>query len=350
MDAKLFKTFTPIVNLGTSRTAVQHVFDKLDDREAFDPVGSQWRGIGFIRPIEGDDFLIEIDGAGWLACVQINERNLPGAVIREKVLEKALAQEQTTGRKAGKKELAQIRDDVELELLPKAFIRRKLVPVMLIGKKVFVFTSSAKIIDDVLALLSSVADMQDMFDPAPLSMLVERNIDAELTIIAREGKTADFTPGDGDEFDASDLNFLQTNNACVLKGPNKKTITIKDKDLGSKDLYELLQQEYVVTKLGLDHVQAGSTEPDCSFILSDKLVFSRFAIVNEMKVRGKSKEDADATFIGTAWLVAKAVDQAVDTVISVMGGLRATAKPVNEQQVALSKEAFKADSLDDDEL
>ncbi len=344
MDAKLFKTFTPIVNLGTSRTAVQHVFDELEEREAFDPVGSQWRGIGFIRPVEGDDFLIEIDGAGWLACVQINERNLPGAVIREKVLEKALAQEQMTGRKAGKKELAQIRDDVELELLPKAFIRRKLVPIMFIGKKVFVFTSSAKIIDDVLALLSSVAEMQDMFEPAPLSMLVERNVDSVLTELARTAESPVI------DADGELINGLRTNNACVLKGPNKQTITIKDKDLGSKDLYELLQQEYVVTKLALDHVEAGMVEGNCSFILSDKLVFSRFTMNEVKSVRGKSKEDADATFIGTAWLVAKAVDQAVDTVISVMGGLRATAKPVNEQQVALSKEAFKADSLDDDEL
>ena len=343
MDAKLFKTFTPIVNLGTSRTAVQHVFDKLEDREAFDPVGSQWRGIGFIRPIEGDDFLIEIDGAGWLACVQINERNLPGAVIREKVLEKALAQEQTTGRKAGKKGLAQIRDDVELELLPKAFIRRKLVPIMFVGKKVFVFTSSAKIIDDVLALLFSVAEMQDMFDPAPLSTLVERNINAELTIIAKDGVSEN-------QYDGADINYLNVNNYGVLKGPNKQTITIKDKDMASQDMQDLLEQDYTVVKIGLDHCLAGDVEENASFILSDKLVFSRFTLPTAGATRGKSKEDADATFIGTAWLVAKAVDQAVDTVISVMGGLRATAKPANEQQVALSKEAFKADSLDDDEL
>ena len=41
MDAKLFKTFTPLVDLAVTKTSVQHVFDELHTRTASDPSGGQ---------------------------------------------------------------------------------------------------------------------------------------------------------------------------------------------------------------------------------------------------------------------------------------------------------------------
>lgn len=343
MDTKLFKSFTPVINTATDRTAVQHVFDNLESMEAEDPKGSQWRHGGFIRPIEGDDFLISMDGRGWLACVQINERNLPGAVIREKVLEKALALADSTGRKPGKKEVAQLRDEVELELLPKAFIKRKLVPIMFVGKRVYVFSSSAKVVDDVLTLLMRSAEMDDMFQPQRLDAMVEKNIGSELTYLANVGQS-ETTDSEG-EFD---INYLQITNAAVLKGANKQKITVSDKDIGSADLSDLLKQDYTVVKLGLGHVLAGNTDADSTFILNDKLVFSRFIADGVKNVKGKSKEDAEATFIGTAWLVANAVDSAVDTVINVMGGLRVSVKTTIDKPTTL--EGAEESDDEDDEL
>lgn len=340
MDAKLFKTFTPLVNLATSKTAIQHVFDQLHDREATDPVGSQWRALGFIPPIADDEFMLSLDGAGWLACVQINERNLPGAVIREKVLEKALAIGEAQGRKPGKKEIAQIKDDVLLELLPKAFIRRKLVPIMFVGKRVYVFSSSAKVVDDVLGLLMYSAEMDDMFRPHFLLDMVERNVDSELTQLA---KTAVSDNGDEE-------NYLETSDYCVLKGVDKQTITVKDKDLGSADLEDLWKQDYSVTKLGLKHFEPGLSveDSDSSFILSDKLIFSRFTFNGLHQVVGiKGQKDAAETFQATAWLAAKTIDRVVDTVISVMGGLRPTAKPKEDERISMTKAAA---TIEDDEL
>lgn len=341
MDAKLFKSFTSLVNMAVSRTAVPHIFDNLESRETFDPTGSQWRGMGFIRPIDGDDFLLGLDGAGWLACVQINERNLPGAVIREKVLERALALGEQQGRKVGKKEIAQLKDDVLLELLPKAFIRRKLVPIIFVGKRIYVFSTSAKVVDDVCALLMNVATMDDMFSPCMLDSLVEHNADGVLTCLAK-GAASQL------EDDEGPINYVGTTDYCVLKGASKQTITIKDKDLGSADLEDLWQQEYSVTKLGLCHYEAGlaGEDTECSFILNDRLVFSRFTINEFTNASSKSKEDADQTLIGTAWVVARTVDRVVDTVISVMGGLRATTKPKEDAPISMAKAA----AIEDDEL
>lgn len=352
MDAKLFKTFTPVVNMGTSKSGVQRIFSDLESREAYDPSGSQWRAMGFIRPIEGDEFLLPLDGAGYLACVQINERNLPGAVIREKVIEKALATEELTGRKVGKKELGQLRDEVELELLPKAFIKRKLVPIMFIGKRVFVFSGSGTVVDNVLSLLVAVAEMDDMFKPYMLADLVEKNIDSELTILAKDGQSETTAENDNGGGDYDEINYLSIGNTGLLRGPNKQKITISEKDIASDDISTLLESDqYTVMKLGLEYFHAGETEPNSSFILNDKLVFSKFLLNGVTSVRGKGKEDATATLIGTAWLAAKGIESVVETVIGVMGGLRATAKPKDEEQISMSKEAFKtaqADDLDDE--
>lgn len=336
MDAKLFKTFTPLVNLATSKTAIQHVFEDLHAREASDPVGTQWRQMGFIAVVD-DEFMLNVDGAGQLACVQINERNLPGAVIREKVMEKALALGEAQGRKVGKKEMAQIKDDVLLELLPKAFIRRKLVPIMFVGKRIYIFSSSAKVVDDVIALLMHAAEMDDMFKPQFLLDLVERNVDGELTQLAKAAVSEN----------GYEENYLETSDYAVLKGENKQTITVKDKDLGSADLEDLWKQDYSVTKLGLKHFEAGlvGDDSDCSFILNDKLIFSRFAVNEFDNARGKTKDDEMQTFVGTAWMFAKTIDRAVDTVISVMGGLRATAKPKEDERISMANAA-----IDDDEL
>lgn len=346
MDAKLFRSFTPVINTAPKYDAARLFYNTLENREAEDPVGASWQAAGFIRPIEGDEFLLPIDGAGHLACVQINERNLPGAVIKEAMIEKAAKTEDLTGRKPGKKEMAQIRDEVELDLLPKAFIKRKLVPILFAGNKLFVFSSSGKVVDHVLALLNSVADMDDMFKPVPVSVMVEKNIEAELTYLAREGQS-ETTDTEGE----SEINYLTIGNVGVVRGPNKQKISISEKDMASDDIAKLLEDDsYTVIKLGVEHMLAGSVDADSSFILNDKLVFSKFILAGAVSARGKDKKDADTTLIGTAWLVTQGASAALDTVIGFMGGLRATVKPSIDTPTTMSKEASKeADEADEDD-
>lgn len=346
MDAKLFKGFTALINTAPKAREHAKLLSRLEDNPTFDPTGSQWRGFGFTPPINDDEFFVDIQGAGHLACVEINERNLPGTVVREEVANRILKYREETGReKLSKKQIMEIKDEVVAELLPKAFIRRKLIPIMFIADKVVVFSTSAKVVDDVASLL--VGTIHDGITLAPLELLVENNIDSMLTILAKNG-TSEFEDDDGEP-----IAHLAISNVGTLKGPAKQTITIKDKDIASHDMQELLKQDYTVVKLGVERCTEPGADADAGFTLNSKLVFSQFKVVESLSVRGKSKEDAADTFMATAYIVARGVADVLDTTIVVMGGLRAEPKKTEEEQAMapLAKAtAARLNEEEDDEL
>lgn len=321
MDAKLFKGFTPYINTSNDDTPMDRVLGSLSDYEATDPVGSQWRAQGFIRVAVGDDFAIDIQGAGWMCCVQINERNLPGAVLREKMAEKMAKYKEETGRgKLSKKQIMEIKDDVVMELLPQAFIRRKLVPIMFLGKYIVPFSTSAKVCDDVMALLMACAAGVDTVKPTHLSNVIELNIPGVITTIAKDGQSCMANE------DLDDIDYFNTTTVGTMRGPSKQTISVKDKDMSSHDVQELLKQDYTVVKLGLEHVHAGDIDPDAGFTLTDKLAFSQLKLVVAPSVRGTSGEDDADTFMATAYLTARTVRDIIDTAVVMFGGLRSEEK------------------------
>lgn len=318
MDSKLFKGFTPFINRAGANKITAHNLRNLDNYEASDPEGSEWRRMGFM-PMDGDgEFSMDVQGAGLLCVVQLNERILPGANIREAMYERIRSITEREGRKPGKKEYAQVKDEVTAELLPRALLRRKVVPVLFTGQYVLVFTTSAKLCDDVVTLLFRGLDMGDADDLqlANLEGAVANNIDGVLTTIAREGGSHSGGHDDEAQFVAG--------STAVLKGEGKQSIRIKDKDVTSHDISKLLEQEYVVTQLGLDYYDSsGDTDPACSLIVNDRLCVSRFVIKDAPgNVRGKDKEDAMDTFLATAWLVSTTAKAMLGTLIGVMGGVK----------------------------
>ena len=89
----------------------------------FFPCGaSQEKSIGFIPP-RGEEHgaLVEFVAGQWIMKLMIETRSVPGSVISLKAKERAAHIESTTGRKPGKKETREIKDDIRLELLPDAF-------------------------------------------------------------------------------------------------------------------------------------------------------------------------------------------------------------------------------------
>lgn len=311
MDSKLFKAFTPYLNVAPDwRKLDLQSIDALEDNEVVDPTPTSWSSTGIVD-LGGNEFAMDVQGAAMLVGVQFNERILPGAVQKEKMLAKLAHIEEQTGRKPGKKEYAQIRDDVAFELLPQAFIKRKVVPIMFIKDKVLVFTSSAKKADDAIALLYRVIGSDDLFVPTLLSNRVVGNITGRLTELAKDG---------GHEGPLDER--LETTSSVVLKGENKQTIRIKDKAVGSDDVSTLLKQSYDVASLGLAYLDPDDVDESASFVMSEKLIVSRLAVVDSDTVRGKDAKDEQATALATMWMVALATNKIVDLVIDLMDGLR----------------------------
>lgn len=91
---------------------------------------SQEKSVGWIAPRgEAHGPLVEAVGGQLMLKLMIETRTLPGSVVTRKVKERVAQIEASSGRKPGKKETRDIRDDIRLELLPMAFTKQSGVVV-----------------------------------------------------------------------------------------------------------------------------------------------------------------------------------------------------------------------------
>lgn len=79
--------------------------------------------------------LAESVGGQWLMQLMVEQRVLPGAVVKRRIAERALAIEHETGRKPGRKQTKEIKEQVVLELLPLAFTKQATVKVWIDPKQ-----------------------------------------------------------------------------------------------------------------------------------------------------------------------------------------------------------------------
>ncbi len=91
---------------------------------------TQQKSTGWLPP-RGDEHgaLVETVDGQWIARFAIETKAVPSDAVRRKLDEAVQHIEKTTGRKPGKKELRDLRDDALLALLPQAFPRRSTVTV-----------------------------------------------------------------------------------------------------------------------------------------------------------------------------------------------------------------------------
>jgi len=117
---------------------------------------SQEKSVGWVPPRgEKNGPLAEVVNHQRILKLMTETRTVPGSAIAKKAQERAVHIEATTGRKPGKKEMAQIKDDIKLELLPHAFSKESAVLVWVDtrAKLLAVGASSQAKADDVATML-----------------------------------------------------------------------------------------------------------------------------------------------------------------------------------------------------
>lgn len=123
----------------------------------FVPCGAtQPQSAGWVSPrgVEGAP-LVESIGGEWLLRLMVEQRIVPGAVVKQRIDEIADQIEQSTGRRPGRKQTRELKDQALLELLPQAFTKRAAVNVWLSpsGGWLVVDTGSGSRADEVVTLL-----------------------------------------------------------------------------------------------------------------------------------------------------------------------------------------------------
>ncbi len=122
---------------------------------------SQEKSAGWAEP-RGQEHgpLLETIGGQWLLEFMIESKTLPASVVRRKVDERCAQIEAATGRKPGKKEKKELKEDITHQLLPLAFTRHARVAVWIdpAARRLVVNSSNATRADEVVTRLVNALD------------------------------------------------------------------------------------------------------------------------------------------------------------------------------------------------
>lgn len=117
---------------------------------------TQEKSVGFVPP-RGDEngALVESVGGQWIIRLMAESKTIPGDVLARRVKAKAARIEEETGRKPGRKESKELKEEAKLDLLPMAFTKQASAFVWIdpTARTLLVDTSSQGRADEVVSLL-----------------------------------------------------------------------------------------------------------------------------------------------------------------------------------------------------
>lgn len=174
MALLMFKNLVVYRVAGADGTPWRIDLNELQDalaRARFLPCGAtQPVSIGWVPPRDpqaGDSAgadshhpLAESVGGQWLMRLVVEQKVLPSAVVKRRAQELARQVEQATGRKPGKKQSKELKEEATLALLPQAFTKQATVNVWLDPKAalLMVDAGSAKRAEEAVGLLVQSLD------------------------------------------------------------------------------------------------------------------------------------------------------------------------------------------------
>ena len=210
---------------------------------------------GFVSPFTGrpDGLLVHAAAGHMLMAFQSETKILPPSVVRDAVKEKVDQIQEAEGRPVLRKERAQIRDEIILELLPRAFTKKSVLNAF--------FTSDLKflVVDATTGTKAEIfmSHLRMALGTLPaIPLKCKGSPEAEMTCWldnGRENAPDGFTVG----------------RSCELHNPLEagSAIRCKDVDLDSEEVQACLESGMRCTKLHIDW------QEKLSFMMNNDLTF-----------------------------------------------------------------------------
>ena len=257
---------------------------------------TQERSVGWIPP-RGEEHgaLVEAVNGQWVMHQLFEAKILPGDVLKRAVQEKISQIEAREGRKPGKKEKQEIKDECRYDLLPKAFTKRGGLWVWIDPKaKMLVLdTSSQSSADEVV------------------TMLVEASPGFAVSLIDTQTSPQ-----------AAMANWLHTHDApagfsiereCELKSSDesKAVVRYNRHSLDIDEIREHINQGKMPTKLSM------TWDDRVSFVLTDGLQLKKVALLDVVM---EEQAQDDAGFDADIAIVTGEFSQLIPDVIEALGG------------------------------
>ncbi|WP_028862968.1 recombination-associated protein RdgC [Psychromonas aquimarina] len=238
-----------------------------------------------------------------LICLKKEEKMLPAGVIKDQVNERAEAIELEQGRALKKKEKDSLKEEIIMQLLPRAFSRTSQTFAWIDPESdmLYVDASSSRKAEELISLLRKTlgslpvvpVQLKNQADVVMTDWLAEGNIPANFKLE-----------------DEAEL-------CSALEGGG--IIRCKQQDLLSEEIKNHLSADKFVTKLALNWADS------ISFIIGEEFAFKRikFADVLQEQNEDIDKDDFAARFDADFALMTGEIKQLVPAVIEAFGGEQA---------------------------
>ncbi|GAB2181786.1 recombination-associated protein RdgC [Denitratisoma sp. agr-D3] len=271
------------------------------DKARFQPCGAtDLQSHGWVPPrgIEGE-MVISV-GRQQLIALGSEQRLLPGSVVRQHVAERVDALEQQQGYKPGRGQLREIREQVTAELLPRAFVRRRLTYVWIdpVGRWLGIDVASAAKADEVVEQLKLALDA--------LPLLPLRTALAPSTAMTQWLAEGDAPAG------------FSIDQDCELRSPleDKATVRYCRHSLDVEEVRHHIEAGKKATRLAL------TWDDKVSFVLTEDMHVKRLAFLDVLKEQSEQQAgDAEgALFEADLAIMAGEFSRFLPALLAALGG------------------------------
>jgi len=241
--------------------------------------------------------LVEEIAGHWLLKLLLEQKVLPGAVVRRRCEEMAEALERQTGRKPGKKQVKEMKEQATLELLPQAFTKQSSIKVWIAPAQqlLMIDAGSASRAEEVVTLLVKALDGLSLHlvqtAESPASCMSAWLMDG----IAPEGFSID--------------------RECELKSSDemKSVVRYARHSLDIEEVRQHLQSGKAPTRLAM------TWKDRVSFILTDTLQIKKISFL-DLAFEGRDAPDKDEAFDADAALATGELCKLIPELIDGLGG------------------------------
>ena len=259
--------------------------------------GYDMNSVGWVYPrVEGT--FVHAVHRQWLLALGVEQKLLPGSVVRQVAQERAARIEVEQGRKVGRKELRDLRESVTEELLPRAFTRRRTTWGWIdpINGWLAVDAGSDARADEFIEAFVPLLEGQAL---RPLQTQLSPGSVMTGWLAAGEGP-ADFGIDD-------DLELKSVSGEAKVRYVRHA--------LAGKDIQGHIGEGKTATRLGL------TWNDKVSFVLTDKLQIKRLGFLDILKEQAEREaQDADEQFDIDFVLMAGELAQLLRDLVAALGG------------------------------